>query len=81
MLLKTVPLLENIEKHASLRLLQSLNARYVVVSFPLHTLGGNRKGMKTSYRGMAEELFSDLGVQPEEISYSSEMFYVYKNDI
>lgn len=79
LLLKTIPSLYQTDKNAGLRLLKSLNAHYVVVSFPLQTIGGARKGMKENYRQTAEELFRSLGVEFKELIYPSEIFYVYRS--
>ncbi len=52
-LFKTLPVLEQVEKGAAARLLDALNARYLLVTFPLQSLGGRGKGMAQNY----EELF------------------------
>jgi len=49
LVLKTLPCLEQVEKTAGARLLQALNARTIVVSFPLHSLGGRARGMQAHY--------------------------------
>lgn len=47
--LKTLPCLERVEKTAGSQLLQSINANAIVVSFPVHSLGGRTKGMEAHY--------------------------------
>lgn len=47
--LKALPCLEQVDKAAGLRLLQAIRAAYIVVSFPVHSLGGKAKGMEASY--------------------------------
>lgn len=47
--LKTIPCLEQVDKTAGSRLLHTLNARYIVVSFPLYSLGGRARGMQSHY--------------------------------
>lgn len=47
--LKTIPCLEQVDRAAGVRLLQTINARSLVVSFPLHSLGGRARGMKAHY--------------------------------
>ena len=49
LILKTIPCLEQIEKQAGRRLLQAINAKHMLVSFPLQSLGGKSKGMATYY--------------------------------
>ena len=48
-ILKAIPCLEQVDKSAGLRLLESINADHLVVSFPAHSLGGKNKGMATNY--------------------------------
>lgn len=49
LVLKTLPLLEQIHKTSSLTLLRSLNVDYLLVSFPVHSLGGRDKRMVQHY--------------------------------
>ena len=48
-ILKTIPCLEQVDKSAGLRLLESINADHLVVSFPARSLGGKSKGMAANY--------------------------------
>jgi 16S rRNA (guanine(1405)-N(7))-methyltransferase len=48
-ILKAIPCLEQVDKTAGLRLLDSINADHLVVSFPAHSLGGKNKGMTANY--------------------------------
>ncbi len=48
--LKVLPCLERLEPTAPRQLLASLQARHVVISFPVHSLGGRAKGMPHHYR-------------------------------
>ena len=49
LLLKTLPCLEQIDKQASLRLLEELQTENILVTFPAHSLGGRSKGMVQNY--------------------------------
>ena len=49
LLLKAIPCLEQIDKHAGQTLLQSIQADAIVVSFPVRSLGGRNKGMAEHY--------------------------------
>jgi 16S rRNA (guanine(1405)-N(7))-methyltransferase len=65
MLLKTIPCLEQVDKAAGKRLLEGLDAEYILVSFPAHSLGGRSKGMVQNY----ETHFNDLTAgQPWQIT-------------
>ena len=59
-ILKAIPCLEQVDKSAGLRLLETINADHLVVSFPAHSLAGKNKGMVTNY----ESRFYKL-VEPE----------------
>jgi 16S rRNA (guanine(1405)-N(7))-methyltransferase len=48
-ILKAIPCLEQVDKTAGLRLLETLNADHLVVSFPAHSLGGKSKDMAANY--------------------------------
>lgn len=76
LLLKTLPGLERQEKGAGARVLKELRARHVVVSFPVGSLGGRKKGMHAHYRGEMSRLADGLGVSVEEIAFPGETFYV-----
>jgi 16S rRNA (guanine(1405)-N(7))-methyltransferase len=48
-ILKAIPCFEQVDKSAGLRLLETINADHLVISFPAHSLGGKSKGMATNY--------------------------------
>ena len=48
-ILKAIPCLEQVDKSAGLNLLETINADYLVVSFPAHSIGRKDKGMATNY--------------------------------
>ena len=48
-ILKAIPCLEQVDKLVGMRLLETINADHLVVSFPAHSLGGKSKGMATNY--------------------------------
>src|SRR5207249_948451 len=39
LILKTIPCLEQLDKQAGAHLLQTIDARYLLISFPIHSLG------------------------------------------
>lgn len=49
LLLKTIPCLEQVDRAAGARLLQTINARSLLVSFPVQSLGGRGRGMEAHY--------------------------------
>jgi 16S rRNA (guanine(1405)-N(7))-methyltransferase len=75
LLLKTVPCFERQERGASLRLLQSLEAPCVIVSFPARSLGGREKGMREQYEELALDLARGLRARMEPVAIPTETFY------
>jgi 16S rRNA (guanine(1405)-N(7))-methyltransferase len=76
LLLKTSPTLERQEKGSTLRLLQALNAPFVVVSFSVKSLGGREKGMAAHY---AREFASLVEGQPwsaRRLAFETELVFV-----
>src|SRR5215469_1636774 len=55
-ILKAIPCLEQVDKNAGLHLLDAINADHVLVSFPVHSLGGRKKGMVTNYEARFHEI-------------------------
>jgi len=49
LVLKTIPCLEQVDKEASRTLLDRIPAEHLLVSFPVHSLGGRGKGMLEYY--------------------------------
>lgn len=54
LLLKTLPVLAQIDKTAVSRILDSLQAKYLLISFPAKSLGGRKKGMVQNYEAQFE---------------------------
>jgi len=76
LILKTLPCLEQIDKSASLHLLEALDADYMLVSFPVHSLGGRRKGMPASYEGRFRALAADRGWTVERFVFATELAFL-----
>ena len=77
-LLKTLPCLDQIEVGAGRRLLYAIDAPFLVVSFPSHSLAGRKRGMAQHYAGYFEAITSGSGWQVESLSYPSEDVYIVK---
>lgn len=78
-LFKTLPCLEQQEKGISEKLIASLKAKSIVISFPLQTLTGKAKGMANHYHKFASELIDRLGLSSFKLEYHNEVFYVLIN--
>ena len=54
LLLKTLPCLEQQDKHIGSQVLSRINAEYILISFPSKSLGGHEKGMHKNYSAYIE---------------------------
>ena len=79
-LLKTIPVLEQVDKNAGRRLLYSIQADHLVVSFPAASLGGRRGGkgrnMETNYEAHLYELVAGQPWSVKRYSYDNELVFV-----
>ena len=78
LVLKTLPCLEQTTKDAGASLLDALNARHLVVSFPARSLGGRGKGMVSHYGGRFEALLAARGWPWERLLFDSELVYIVR---
>nr|AIA10755.1 ribosomal RNA methyltransferase (FmrO) [uncultured bacterium] len=76
LLLKVLPCLEQLEKWAAHHLLHTLNARYLIVSYPIQSLGGKSKGMSTYYESHFRSLISDTPWTIKKLEFANEMVFV-----
>ncbi len=74
--LKTLPCLELTRQDAGRMLLMETPARFLVVSFPLHTLGGHRKGLGATYERHFADLVADQPWRIRRYAFSSELVFV-----
>lgn len=77
--LKTVPPLDQQQPTAAARLLRTLPARHIVLSFPTRSLGGHSRGMQQSYRARAERLLeecADVVADHAVITFPGELVYI-----
>ena len=49
LILKTLPVLEQVEKNSGLELIKAIHAKYIIISFPAKSLTGRSKGMIENY--------------------------------
>jgi 16S rRNA (guanine(1405)-N(7))-methyltransferase len=75
--LKTIPCLEQVEKSAGYQLVNNLQAKHVVVSFPVHSLGGRRdKGMVANYSSRFNELVANKSWLIKKLEFQSELVFL-----
>ena len=75
-LFKVLPCLDRQESDSSEAVLASLDASWIVVSFPTQSLGGRAKGMETHYAAQYEPLLDRHGRIAGVLSFPNEVFYV-----
>jgi 16S rRNA (guanine(1405)-N(7))-methyltransferase len=78
--LSTLPCLEQIEKSAGLRVLELINANFLVVSFPVRSLGGREKNMRRHYTTRFNELTQVKDWVVQQLEFRTELvFLITKN--
>jgi 16S rRNA (guanine(1405)-N(7))-methyltransferase len=77
-LLKAIPCLEQVDKAAGLRLLETINADHLVVSFPAHSLGGRKKGMIANYEARFYELVANKRWSIRRFAFPTELVFLIK---
>ena len=76
LLLKTLPCLEQVDKSAGRRLLDTVNADHLLVSYPVHSLGGAEKGMAASYEAHFRELVAGRPWQVRRFEFATELAFL-----
>ena len=75
-ILNTIPCLEQIEKTAGLKILESINANFLAVSFPAKTLGGREKNMLKHYENRFNELTREKNWTIQRLEFRSELVFL-----
>lgn len=79
LVLKLLPCLDQVTPGAGERLLDAVTARWLVVSFPVHSLCGRRdKGMSTNYQAGFLRMAQERGWQVERFVFPSELVFRVK---
>jgi 16S rRNA (guanine(1405)-N(7))-methyltransferase len=76
LVLKSIPCLEQIDKSAGAKLLDTIDADHVLVSFPVHSLGGRDKGMPTNYEARFRELVTDRDWAIQRFEFATELAFL-----
>ncbi|MBE3560216.1 MAG: Rmt family 16S rRNA (guanine(1405)-N(7))-methyltransferase [Ktedonobacteraceae bacterium] len=76
LVLKTLPCLEQVDKLAGERLLRELRARRLVVSFPVRSLGGRKKGMAEHYEKHFYEMLGEEVGTVKKFLFETELVFV-----
>ncbi len=76
--LKTIPCLEQVDKRAGYHLLRTINAHCLIVSFPVHSLGGRSKGMAAHYKDHMRALVDDAPWDVRTFEFATELVFVVR---
>jgi 16S rRNA (guanine(1405)-N(7))-methyltransferase len=76
LLLKSLPCLEQLEKGGSAALLEAIPAESLLVSYPIHSLGGKSKGMRQTYAAQFEALTSAKPWKVTRFDFPSELAFL-----
>ncbi len=76
LLLKAVPCLEQVRVGTSRRLLETLHANRVIVTYPVQSLGGNDRGMRATYRQAFDNLVAGLPWHVAQLRLPDELGYL-----
>ena len=76
LLMKTLPLMEQIEHGLSQKILENLNAEHILITYPLRSLGGRKKGMEETYRSQFDQLVAGRNWKIQEFSFPNEVAFL-----
>jgi 16S rRNA (guanine(1405)-N(7))-methyltransferase len=77
-LLKTLPCLEQLDKGISPKLLDAVPADYLLISYPIRSLGGRTKGMGKTYEAQFEKLMAGRNWRVERFEFKTELAFLVK---
>jgi 16S rRNA (guanine(1405)-N(7))-methyltransferase len=76
LLLKTLPCLEQLNKHIGRQVLETINAEHILVSFPVKSLSGNEKGMRENYQRYFYSLLQPSDWTIRKFEFSTELAFL-----
>ena len=78
LILKTLPCLEQLHKSAAVTLLDATKANYLIISYPVTSLGGRRKGMVDNYDAHFRSLMAGRPWSAKRYEFSTELAFLVK---
>jgi 16S rRNA (guanine(1405)-N(7))-methyltransferase len=75
-LLKSIPCLEQMEKNIGICLLEGIQTEHILVSFPVHSLGGRKKGMQNFYGEHFTDMIKDKPWNVREFHFKTELAFL-----
>jgi 16S rRNA (guanine(1405)-N(7))-methyltransferase len=79
LLLKTIPCMEQLDKSLGEYLLDNVRAEYMLVSFPIQSLGGHQKGMRRYYEEHFLSIIKDRHFVYERHEFATELAFLLKS--
>jgi 16S rRNA (guanine(1405)-N(7))-methyltransferase len=76
LILKTLPCLEQLKKGFIPRLLDTVPAEYILLSYPISSLSGKVKGMRETYSTQFNDVIEEKGWDYERFEFSSELAFL-----
>jgi len=76
LILKTIPCLEQVDKRAGIKLLEKIKASYMVVSFPVKSLGGRDKDMRQNYQDRFYALLQNKEWKFDCLEFKTELVFL-----
>ena len=76
LLLKTLPTLDQIDKHRAPFLLEQIKAQSLVISYPVHSLGGKSKGMVENYTAQMDALTPNWDGTIQRFEFTTELVFL-----
>ena len=80
-ILKTLPCLEQLDKMAATKLIDAIQARFLLISYPVTSLGGRRKGMVSNYDHHFRNLASGRRWSVKRFEFATELAYLVETDL
>jgi 16S rRNA (guanine(1405)-N(7))-methyltransferase len=75
-MLKAMPCLEQLDKGAGGLILENLNAKHILVSYPIYSLGGKAKGMLENYQRQFYEMVDGKGWNIQKFEFLTELAFL-----
>lgn len=76
LMLKVVPCLDQLDRSAASRLLDTIDAHHFLISFPVRSLGGRAKGMVATYEARMERLLAGRSWQVRQVELATELAFL-----
>ncbi len=75
LLLKAIPCLQQVDREIGRRLLDTIDAPTIIVSYPAHSLGGRKHGMPEQYAAQFARFVEGRAWQVEPFHFATELVY------